>query len=77
MVTYLPNDLDGTQLQGTYVGDRLKRFYPRTGVDTRNQQKEIHSEYDSEQSSEDSSESDEDTEEGHMEENEGFCTPET
>ena len=70
--TYLLNELDGTRLQGTYAGDRLKRFYPRTGVDTQNQQKEIDSEHDSEQSSEDSSESEEDSEQGPEEENEGF-----
>ena len=72
MGTYLLNELDGTRLQGTYAGDRLKRFYPQTGVDTKNQQKEIDSEHDLEQSSEDSSESEEDSEQGPEEENEGF-----
>ena len=36
--TYLLDELDCTRLQGTYAGDRLKKFYPREGIDVQNQQ---------------------------------------
>jgi len=32
--TYLFEELDGTKLEGRYAGDRVKRFYPRYGVES-------------------------------------------
>ena len=31
--TYLLEELDGTVLEGVFPGERLKRFFPRRGVD--------------------------------------------
>ena len=32
--TYLLEELDGTKLEGIYAGDRVKRFHPRYGVES-------------------------------------------
>ena len=34
--TYLLDELDGTQLDGIFAGDRIKKFHPRHGVDAEN-----------------------------------------
>ena len=31
--TYLLDELDGTELNGVYAGDRLKKFFQREGID--------------------------------------------
>jgi len=31
--TYLLNELDGTELQGRFAGDRIKKFFARYGVE--------------------------------------------
>ena len=31
--TYLLDEFDGTELSGVYAGDRLKKFFPRGGIE--------------------------------------------
>ena len=54
--TYLLNELDGTQLKGTYAGDRIRQFFPREGILDDEMVAEEECEYENEENEEDGSE---------------------
>jgi hypothetical protein len=56
--TYLLEELDGTQLQGIYAGDRIKKFFERYGVDEVEEKEEREAEEEDEEEGEDREESD-------------------
>ena len=51
--TYLLNELDETQLKGTYVGDRIKWFFPWEGILDDKMVAEEEREYENEENEED------------------------